>query len=162
MSKQLHLLLAALLLGTLTTAVQAQPNGGGGFGQQGNGFIDLNGDGYNDNAPDADGDGIPNGLDPDYLPPQDCDGDGNGNGNFVDEDGDGFNDNAPDADGDGIPNGQDADYVPAHDGSGGKGFGGMGNGDCDLNGPHGPGFHSLMPNGRAVSTQRTQQNASSN
>ncbi len=30
-------------------------------------FIDLNNDGYNDNAPDADGDGIPNGQDPDYT-----------------------------------------------------------------------------------------------
>ena len=29
-------------------------------------FIDLNGDGINDYAPDHDGDGIPNGLDPDY------------------------------------------------------------------------------------------------
>ncbi len=29
-------------------------------------FIDKNGDGYNDNAPDHDNDGIPNGLDPDY------------------------------------------------------------------------------------------------
>ncbi len=29
-------------------------------------FIDKDGDGYNDNAPDHDGDGIPNGLDPDY------------------------------------------------------------------------------------------------
>lgn len=29
-------------------------------------FVDLNKDGYNDNAPDHDGDGIPNGLDPDY------------------------------------------------------------------------------------------------
>jgi hypothetical protein len=39
------------------------------------GFVDENGDGFNDLAPDADGDGIPNGLDPDYVPPQD----GNGN-----------------------------------------------------------------------------------
>lgn len=30
-------------------------------------FVDLNGDGFNDNAPDFDGDGIPNGLDPDYI-----------------------------------------------------------------------------------------------
>ena len=39
-------------------------------------FVDLNGDGYNDNAPDADGDGIPNGLDPDYIKSEK---DGNGN-----------------------------------------------------------------------------------
>lgn len=35
------------------------------------GFIDLNGDGINDNAIDSDGDGIPNGQDPDYVRPQD-------------------------------------------------------------------------------------------
>lgn len=29
-------------------------------------FIDEDGDGFNDNAPDHDGDGIPNGIDPDY------------------------------------------------------------------------------------------------
>lgn len=33
----------------------------------GTNFVDLNGDGFNDNAPDYDGDGIPNGLDPDYI-----------------------------------------------------------------------------------------------
>lgn len=54
-------------------------------------FVDKNGDGYNDNAPDDDGDGIPNSLDPDYhqknklkagqkLP-------------YIDLDGDGINDN---------------------------------------------------------------------
>jgi len=32
-------------------------------GQHGLGFVDANGDGFNDNAPDADGDGIPNGQD---------------------------------------------------------------------------------------------------
>lgn len=30
-------------------------------------FVDLNGDSINDNAPDDDGDGIPNGQDPDYV-----------------------------------------------------------------------------------------------
>jgi hypothetical protein len=39
--------------------------------QHGAGFVDLNGDGFNDNAPDIDGDGIPNGQDPDYVRPQD-------------------------------------------------------------------------------------------
>ena len=34
-----------------------------GHGQR---FVDEDGDGYNDNAPDHDGDGIPNGLDPDW------------------------------------------------------------------------------------------------
>ncbi len=33
----------------------------------GSNFVDLNGDGFNDNAPDHDGDGIPNGQDPDYI-----------------------------------------------------------------------------------------------
>lgn len=36
------------------------------FKEHGNKFVDANGDGYNDNAPDADGDGIPNGRDEDY------------------------------------------------------------------------------------------------
>jgi hypothetical protein len=31
------------------------------------GFVDMNGDGFNDNAPDHDGDGIPNGQDPDWT-----------------------------------------------------------------------------------------------
>lgn len=50
-------------------------------------FVDANGDGFNDNAPDADGDGIPNGQDPDYT------GVKSGKG-FVDANGDGVNDNA--------------------------------------------------------------------
>lgn len=117
--------------------------------EHGSTFVDANGDGYNDNAPDHDGDGIPNGQDPDYV--------GGANGKkhgFVDEDGDGINDNAPDADGDGIPNGQDPDYVRAQDGSGrgnrygngmmgsnsetGKGTG-LGSAECDESGPKGSG-----------------------
>ena len=35
------------------------------------GFVDLNGDGINDNAYDSDGDGIINCLDPDYVKPLD-------------------------------------------------------------------------------------------
>ena len=51
----------------------------------GRGFVDKDGDGYNDNAPDHDGDGIPNGLDPDYQ--------GQGKKKkFVDLDGDGIDD----------------------------------------------------------------------
>jgi hypothetical protein len=79
-------------------------------------FVDNDGDGFNDNAPDHDGDGIPNGQDADY------DGakarSGNGKRGFVDEDGDGINDNAQDWDGDGIPNGQDPDFEKPQDGSG--------------------------------------------
>jgi hypothetical protein len=81
------------------------------------GFVDENGDGYNDNAPDADGDGIPNGQDPDYER-QGVGARRGGRGmnadaprGFVDEDGDGINDNAPDADGDGIRNCEDPDYT---------------------------------------------------
>ncbi len=81
--------------------------------QHGTHFVDKNGDGFNDNAPDADGDGIPNGQDPDYVKT----GMGQGAG-FVDENGDGINDNAPDADGDGIPNGQDPDYTGGQQGRG--------------------------------------------
>jgi hypothetical protein len=43
-------------------AIQAQTCDG-----TGTNFVDLNGDGFNDNAPDHDGDGIPNGLDADYV-----------------------------------------------------------------------------------------------
>jgi hypothetical protein len=112
------------------------------------GFVDANNDGINDNAQDADGDGIPNGQDPDYVGTSA----GNGRG-FVDENGDGINDNAPDADGDGIPNGQDPDFVrgsgtgsgwhggqSGQSGQGGVGTGdgtGTGTGDCDGTGPKG-------------------------
>lgn len=54
----------------------------------GKNFVDKNGDGYNDNAPDHDGDGIPNGVDPDYK------GAKVQKNKFVDLDGDGINDNA--------------------------------------------------------------------
>ncbi len=56
--------------------------------QHGKNFVDKNGDGYNDNAPDHDGDGIPNGLDPDYKGPK------LQRNKFVDLNGDGINDNA--------------------------------------------------------------------
>jgi hypothetical protein len=90
------------------------------------GFVDLNGDGYNDNAPDADGDGIPNGRDEDYDGPMSRNGN-NGTKGFVDLNGDGINDNAIDSDGDGIPNGQDPDYVKPQDGSGKQNRNGIGN-----------------------------------
>jgi len=53
-------------------------------------FIDIDGDGYNDNAPDHDGDGIPNGLDPDW---QKLNEEKRNRHRFVDLDGDGINDN---------------------------------------------------------------------
>ena len=67
--------LAALTI-LFAAAAQAQDFGPG----QGNGvcqFIDEDGDGFNDLAPDADGDGIPNGMDPDYVKPEDGTGSGN-------------------------------------------------------------------------------------
>ena len=113
-------------------------HGNGDFGGGANGpgeFIDEDGDGFNDLAPDADGDGIPNYADEDYIP--EGNGQGNGPGEFVDEDGDGYNDNAPDEDGDGIPNYADDDFVRPQDGTGtGGGFGG-GNGSGNGAGGHG-------------------------
>lgn len=44
------------------------------LGMFGIGFVDLNGDGINDNAPDADANGIPNGQDANYVRPQDGSG----------------------------------------------------------------------------------------
>ena len=55
-------------------------------------------------CPDADGDGICNGQDPDYVPGDQC------------LSGDCPNPDCPDADGDGICNGQDPDYVRPGDG----------------------------------------------
>ena len=91
-----------------------------------NRFVDVNGDGYNDNAPDADGDGIPNGRDEDYSGSKFKKGN-NGTKGFVDLNGDGINDNAVDSDGDGIPNGKDADFVRPQDGTGQKNMRGKNN-----------------------------------
>lgn len=54
-------------------------------------FVDKNGDGYNDNAPDHDGDGIPNGLDQDYIKLKQQRN--KGKLPYIDLDGDGINDN---------------------------------------------------------------------
>lgn len=67
--------LAALAIAALGSPALAQVDGAGGAGYMVGGFLDENGDGFNDLAPDADGDGIPNGLDADYAPP--LDGTGN-------------------------------------------------------------------------------------
>jgi len=113
----------------VTTPVQHGPN-----------FIDEDGDGYNDNAPDDDGDGIPNGQDPDY------EGAGKQNGaGFVDEDGDGINDNAGLGRGLGGQRGGQAQGARPQDGTGfKKGHGGgngsgSGSGDCTGDGPKGLG-----------------------
>ena len=68
-----------LMVGLMATASLAQDDGEVGETpdtEVGNGhgicqFVDEDGDGFNDLAPDADGDGIPNGLDPDYVKPED-------------------------------------------------------------------------------------------
>ena len=54
-------------------------------------FVDADGDGYNDNAPDHDGDGIPNGLDADYIKLKKREN--SKSLEYVDSDGDGINDN---------------------------------------------------------------------
>ena len=118
-------MLAAMGMFALSNPVYAQAGGnqwGGGPGE----FIDENGDGFNDLAPDADGDGIPNAYDEDYVSGGNAHG--NGTGEFIDENGDGYNDLAPDEDGDGIPNAYDEDYVRPQDGSGAAAGFGQGNG----------------------------------
>ncbi len=113
-------------------------------GKGARGFADENGDGINDNSRDTDGDGIPNGQDPDYERQNPLKG--HGHMGFIDEDGDGINDNALDDDGDGIPNGKDSDYQKPQDGTGrklgnarrgGNTGTGVGTGDCDGTGPKG-------------------------
>ncbi|MBA4406906.1 hypothetical protein C0389_06495 [bacterium] len=93
--------------------------------QHGKGFVDKNGDGYNDNAPDHDGDGIPNGIDPDYT------GAKLQRNKFVDLNGDGINDNAGKGKRGG--KGSKGGFGPAN-GTGNKGVGpknGSGNGPGD-------------------------------
>ena len=88
MKKLISILALATLLVAFFSAdsfAQSNPNPPANHGK---GFVDKNGDGYNDNAPDDDGDGIPNGLDPDYQ------GAKMQKGKFIDLDGDGINDNA--------------------------------------------------------------------
>lgn len=63
--------LMVMFISLLALSAYAQDSFGPG---QGNGvcqFIDEDGDGFNDLAPDADGDGIPNGLDEDFVKPED-------------------------------------------------------------------------------------------
>ncbi|MFH0883698.1 MAG: hypothetical protein V2A56_11985 [bacterium] len=82
--------------------------------QHGPRFVDLNGDGFNDNAPDLDGDGIPNGQDSDFVRPLDGSGSrhvwaekrafmyrtqSTAGVRFIDENGDGICDNAGNANG---------------------------------------------------------------
>ncbi len=107
------LAVVALMILVSTNFTLAQGFGGHGYGGT-DFYIDENGDGFNDNAPDADGDGIPNGMDDDFVRPMDGSGNGFGPG---------------DGDCDGTGAGQGS-----NDGNGGYGPG-NGNG----NGGHGPG-----------------------
>jgi hypothetical protein len=143
----LALVLGFAFLGTDTANAQLHGNG-----YNVGGFVDDDGDGFNDLAPDDDGDGIPNGQDPDYTRPQD--GSGNQFGNRGGDNGGLFNywyrnmfqwlrggpvdprGNGPDY-GYGPGNGEGYDGEGPHDGSG---YGpGEGDGDCDGDGPYGPG-----------------------
>ena len=59
------LITAFAILGlVMLTAPASQAQTCNGTGRN---FVDLDGDGFNDNAPDHDNDGIPNGLDEDYI-----------------------------------------------------------------------------------------------
>ena len=74
-SAALFMTLAILLL---SVPAFGQSDWGGPAGNGPGEFIDENGDGFNDLAPDHDGDGIPNALDEDWVRPQDGTGAGNG------------------------------------------------------------------------------------
>jgi len=154
-TKKLAVIALAAMVGLFWANSNLFAQNGSQNGVQGAGFVDENGDGYKDNAPDRDGDGIPNRLDPDYVPNNPDQAKGRG---FIDEDGDGINDRFQDADGDGIQNCLDPDWVKPEDGTGfqfgkaGQGNGrkglgtrgsGDGSGDCDLTGPKG------MKNGKS-------------
>ena len=146
-----------LFLAALCVLLMASVAGAQGFGPgDGTGecqFIDEDGDGFNDLAPDADGDGIPNGQDPDYVRPED--GAGNqlrhqyGKLGEVGDIAQGFGHayaqmNAYKGEGPGQGGGLNHAYGPG-DGSGtgvgpadGTGFGpGDGTGDCDGDGAGG-------------------------
>jgi len=83
---QILMLFVVLLAAAAAQAQDTTRVNAGGDVIHGSRFVDENGDGYNDNAPDHDGDGIPNGLDPDYTGPK------KGRRRFIDRDGDGIND----------------------------------------------------------------------
>ena len=109
---------ATMLLLTVSFSF-AQGFGGHGYGGT-DFYIDENGDGFNDNAPDADGDGIPNGMDDDFVRPMDGSGNRFGPG---------------DGDCDGTGAGQGGNGPGNGNGNGGNGPGdgtgfGPGTGDC--------------------------------
>ncbi|MEN8193799.1 MAG: hypothetical protein ABFS12_13335 [Bacteroidota bacterium] len=81
-------LLSNILLGQDSTKINKEENTKVDSEEHGNNFVDNDGDGYNDDAPDHDRDGIPNGLDEDYIKLKK-----NRSQKYVDLDGDGINDN---------------------------------------------------------------------
>ena len=96
--------------------------------KHGLGFVDADGDGYNDNAPDHDGDGIPNGLDQDYKKSKKMRG-------FVDLDGDGINDNQGMGFGNGKGSQMKGNNTFGNKGMGNQGnVGGIGNDDSNMGG----------------------------
>ena len=77
MKRNIFLATLTALISLLASSALAQdsdpgtnPPGGSGNEHGVCQFIDEDGDGFNDLAPDDDGDGIPNGLDPDYVRPE--------------------------------------------------------------------------------------------
>ncbi len=75
MKHSIIFLMAVLMTALFAFGANAQDTAPGhGVGNGVCQFIDEDGDGFNDLAPDADGDGIPNGLDPDFVKPEDGDG----------------------------------------------------------------------------------------
>jgi hypothetical protein len=60
---QYYALIIAFIMISITPATESEPPV---KNQWNPGFIDLNNDGINDNAPDSDNDGIPNCIDSDY------------------------------------------------------------------------------------------------
>lgn len=136
MKRNLITLMAAILVLMLAAMASAQDFGPG----QGNGvcqFIDEDGDGFNDLAPDADGDGIPNGMDEDYVRPED--GSGNmyrhgqagemGGKEFGFAKGEGMGQGAGSGQGYGLRDGSGSGVGPGD----GTGFG-PGTGDCQADG----------------------------
>jgi len=129
MKRTLTILAVLAAMALWSGGVLAQTTGHG-FGVCG--FVDENGDGFNDLAPDADGDGIPNGMDPDYVRPLDGSGQRFGFGGGMAQKG------MTDMDAGHRFGPGDGTGFGGHGPADGTGFGpGAGTGDCDGTGPSG-------------------------